>query len=257
MLFDTHVNLHAEAFADDMDDVVLRARASGVERMISICDRLENFPAIRAIVEKDTKMWCSVGVHPHYAKEYPKLGVGELVALAKWERVCGIGETGLDQHYGYSDLGDQVSRFRTHIEAAQMSGLPLIVHTREADRETGDALEAAYGEQPFGILMHCYTSGQKLAQRALDLGAFFSVSGILSFKNASDVRDVISMLPADRVVLETDCPYLAPIPMRGRRNEPSFLPHVCLALAKLWDRSVEETAQITTENALRLFGRVT
>ncbi len=255
-LFDTHVNLHAEAFADDRADVVSRARQAGVTRMISICDKLESFPAIREIVEGQDDMWCSAGVHPHYAKEYPDLAAEDLIELAQWERVCGIGETGLDQHYGYSDLDDQISSFRKHIVASQESGLPLIVHTREADTETGDVLESGYREKPFPILMHCYTSGETLARRALELGAYFSVSGILSFRNAKDVRSVIASVPQDRVVMETDCPYLAPVPMRGRRNEPSFLPHVCEALAALWEKRVEEVAEMTTRNALRLFGRV-
>ncbi len=256
MLFDTHVNLHAEAFAEDLPEVLARARAAGVERMIAISDKMENFGAIRRIVSGQQNIWCSVGAHPHYAREHLELTVDALVEAAAWERVCGIGETGLDQHYGYSDLGDQLRVFQVHIEAAQACGLPLIVHTREADEETGDALEAASASAPFPLLMHCYTSGRRLAQRAMELGAYFSVSGILSFKNAVDVRDVISGVSRDRVVLETDCPYLAPVPMRGRRNEPAFLPHVCEALARLWECSAEEAASITTGNALRLFERV-
>lgn len=256
MLFDTHVNLHAAAFAEDLDQVIARAAASGVNRMISICDRLDSFPAIRSIVEANENMWCSVGVHPHYAREYPELAAEELVEVARWERVCGIGETGLDQHYGYSDLEDQLVCFRKHIEAAQKSGLPLIVHTREADAETGDALCDGFASAAFPILMHCYTSGERLADRMIELGAYFSVSGILSFKNATEVRRVISGLPRDKVILETDCPYLAPVPMRGRRNEPAYLTHVCEALAGLWGIGVEETAEMTTANALRLFGRV-
>lgn len=255
MLFDTHVNLHADAFAEDLGDVIARAGAAGVDRMICICDRLSSFPAIRAIVEANPNMWCSVGVHPHYAREYPELSVDELVEAAGWERVCGIGETGLDQHYGYSDLDDQLACLRKHIEAAQRTGLPLIVHTREADTETGDALCEGYAQTSFPILMHCYTSGMELAKRAMELDAYFSVSGILSFKNATEVRNVIATVPKDRVILETDCPYLAPVPMRGRRNEPAYLPHVCEALANLWKMSIEETAEITTANALRLFER--
>lgn len=256
MLFDTHVNLHADQFADDLPDVISRARAAGVDRMICISDKLENFPAIRSIVETDPQIWCSVGAHPHYAKDHRNLESRTLIEQAEWEPVCGIGETGLDQHYGYSDLDDQLACFEKHIEAAQETGLPLIVHTREADAETGDALEQAAGRKSFPLLMHCYTSGETLARRAIDLDAYFSVSGILSFKNAHDVRDVIATVPRERVILETDCPYLAPVPMRGRRNEPSFLPYVRDALATLWETTPEETTRITTENALRLFGRV-
>jgi len=256
MLFDTHVNLHAEAFADDRLEVIRRAREVGVERMISICDKLENFPAIREIVESDDRMWCSVGAHPHYAKDHLSLTVEALIERAAWERVCGIGETGLDQHYGYSDLAAQIACFETHVSAAQQSGLPLIVHTREADQETGDVLERGHSAAPFPILMHCYTSGETLARRAIALDAYFSVSGILSFKKAESVREVISLVPRDRIILETDCPYLAPVPMRGRRNEPAYLVHVCEALGQLWGLDVSQVAEITTANALRLFAKV-
>ncbi len=256
MLFDTHVNLHAEAFADDLPDVIRRAREAGVERMISICDKLDSFPRIREIVEADERIWCSVGVHPHYAKDYGSLTVDAILERAAWKRVCGIGETGLDQHYGYSDLAAQIECFETHVAAAQQTGLPLIVHTREADTETGDVLERGYDAAPFPILMHCYTSGETLARRAIDLDAYFSVSGILSFKTAESVREVISIVPRDRILLETDCPYLAPVPMRGRRNEPAYLVHVSEALVQLWDVDEAEVARITTDNALRLFKRV-
>lgn len=257
MLIDTHVNLHADAFSDDLAEVIARAREAGVGRMISICDKMESFPAIAGIVEQDDQMWCSVGAHPHYAKDHLELDVGELVEAARWERVCGIGETGLDQHYGYSELRDQLRCFEVHIEAAQQTGLPLIVHTREADDETAAVLARNYRATPFPILMHCYTSGPRLAEVALGLGAYFSVSGILSFKNAKDVRAVIETLPREKVILETDCPYLAPVPMRGRRNEPAFLIHVRDALASLWREEPEIVERITSENALRLFKRIT
>ncbi|MEZ5939193.1 MAG: TatD family hydrolase [Hyphomonadaceae bacterium] len=257
MLFDTHVNLHAEQFAEDLEAVLQRARAAGVTRFVSICDRLDRYDAVRAIAEANPDIWCSVGVHPHYAKDFPDLAVRTLVDEARWPKVCGVGETGLDQHYGYSPIDDQVRSFLTHVAAARETGLPIIIHTREADDLTGDLLERESAAGAFPILMHCYTGGERLAQRARDLGAWFSVSGILSFKSAQEVRDVISILPRDRVILETDCPYLAPIPHRGRRNEPAYLPDVCAALAKLWDAPVEDVARQTTANALELFRRVT
>ena len=253
LYFDTHVNLHAEAFAEDLSDVLARAAEANVSHMLAICDKLESIPAIKAIAKEHARMWRTVGVHPHYAKDHTDLTAQHLVELAGDTDVVAIGETGLDQHYGYSDLDLQVSVFRAHIEAAQTTQLPIVIHTREADDLTGDMLEAAHQEKPFPILMHCYTGGQRLAERALALGAYFSASGILSFKNAVEVRDVISQIPTDRIVLETDCPYLAPVPMRGRRNEPAYLPHVAEAYARLMDLPVETVAETTTQNALDLF----
>ncbi len=256
MLFDTHVNLHAEQFAEDLPDVIARARAAGVTRMITICDRLDRYPALKAIADANADINCTVGVHPHYARDYESLRAETLIAEAQDTKVCGIGETGLDQHYGYSDIALQERCFVEHIVAARETQLPLVVHTREADDLTGDILEREYRRGPFPILMHCYTSGERLAMRALDLGACFSVSGILTFRNANAVRDVIGKLPPDRVILETDCPYLAPVPHRGRRNEPAFLADVCRAYAALRGMAMDEAARLTTANALALFRRV-
>lgn len=256
MLFDTHVNLHAEQFGEDLPGVIARARAAGVTRMVTICDRLDRYPAVRAIAGANDDIWCSVGVHPHYAKDYPEMKAAELVRLADDPKVVGIGETGLDQHYGYSDLDLQVRVFGEHIIAAQEAGLPIIIHTREADELTGDLLERAFADKPFRMLMHCYTGGERLAQRAAALGAFFSVSGILSFKAAGDVRQVIAGLPPERIILETDCPYLAPVPHRGRRCEPAYVKDVAKAYAELRGLTVEEIAKLTTNNALQLFQKV-
>lgn len=257
MLFETHANLHAEVFNEDLDEVLERARDAGVTRFISICDKLESFPRIREIAAGNQDIWCSVGVHPHYAKSFLDEDSLRLLELAAWSRVCGIGETGLDQHYGYSELDDQVRSFRVHIEASRETQLPLIVHTREADELTGDILEEEHAKEAFPILLHCYTGGAVLARRAIELGAYFSVSGILSFPRAQEVRNVIAQIPRDRLILETDCPYLAPAPHRGRRNEPAYLAHVCEALSRILEMSVEETAKLTTRNALALFQRVT
>lgn len=256
MLFDTHVNLHAEQFAGDLADVLVRARAAGVSRFVTICDRLDRYPAVKAIANDNADIWCSVGVHPHYAKDYWTLQAETLVEEAVEPKVCAIGETGLDQHYGYSDIQLQQRSFIEHIAAARETGLPLVVHTREADDLTGDILEREYARGPFRILMHCYTAGERLARRAMALDAYFSVSGILSFKSATDVRKVMALVPADRIILETDCPYLAPIPHRGRRNEPAFLVDVCKAYSAHSGLTFEEAAQLTTANALKLFARV-
>jgi TatD DNase family protein len=256
MLFDTHVNLHAEQFANDVPEILARARAAGVTRFVTICDRLDRYPAVREIAGANDDIWCSVGVHPHYAKDFWSLQASELVGHAKDDmKVVGIGETGLDQHYGYSELPLQERSFVEHIIASRETQLPLIVHTREADDLTGDILERETRRGAFPILMHCYTGGERLAKRALDLGAKFSVSGILSFKAAADVRGVVGAIPMDRIILETDCPYLAPVPHRGRRNEPAYLVDVCRAFAEMKGIAVQEAADITTRNALDLFRR--
>lgn len=256
MLFDTHVNLHAEQFASDLEDVLIRARTAGVSRFLSICDRLDRYPSVKAIAAAHDDIWCSVGVHPHYAKDYGDLTADTLAAETFDPKTCAIGETGLDQHYGYSDLPLQERCFVEHISASRQTQLPLVVHTREADDLTGDILEREYARGAFPVLMHCYTSGERLARRAMDLDAYFSISGILSFKTAHNVRAVMSLVPLNRIILETDCPYLAPIPHRGRRNEPAFLVDVCRAFAQSRGLTFEEAAQLTTHNALQLLKRV-
>ncbi|HEV7694368.1 MAG TPA: TatD family hydrolase [Hyphomonadaceae bacterium] len=255
MLFDTHVNLHAEQFAADLPDVLARARAAGISRFVTICDRLDKYPAVKAIADANDDITCTVGVHPHYAKDFWDLGSRALVEEARDPKVVGIGETGLDQHYGYSDIVLQERSFIEHIHAARETGLVLVVHTREADDLTGDILEREFKRGPFRILMHCYTGSARLAERALALDARFSVSGILSFKAAQDVRDVTGKVPLNRIILETDCPYLAPIPHRGRRNEPAYLVDVCRAFAEHRGMTFDEAAELTTKNAIELFRR--
>lgn len=255
-MFDTHVNLHAEAFADDLDAVLARARDAGVHRMLAICDRLDNFPAVHAIAQANPDVWCTVGVHPHHSKDFPALSSQRLVDMARDRRVVAIGETGLDHHYGYSPAEIQDNLLRRHIEAAQETGLPLVLHTREADAQMIDILKQTHARAPFTPLLHCYTGGLALAETGLSLGGYVSVSGILSFKNAHAVREVIARVPLERVIVETDCPYLAPVPHRGRRNEPAYLGDVCAALARLHGLDTETVAAITQANALRLFDKV-
>lgn len=252
-MFDTHVNLHAEVYEDDLSDVLSRARDAGVSRMLAICERLDSFPRVKAIADAHEDIWCSVGTHPHHAKDFVDTTAEDLIALAADPKVVAIGETGMDLHYGYSPKDQQEASFRRHIQAARKTQLPLIVHTREADDLTAEILEAEYEQGPFQILLHCYTGGPDLCQRGLALGAFVSVSGILSFKSAKDVRAVIKDVPMDRVILETDCPYLTPMPYRGRRNEPAYLPYVADALADLHGLSREEVGKTCEANALRLF----
>ena len=255
MLIDSHVNLHAPAFDADRDAVIARAREAGVKRMVTICDRLSNFPAVQAIAEAEPDIWCTVGVHPHEAKDHATLTREDLLDRAAARRVIGIGETGLDYHYDLSPRETQRAVFAVHIAAAQAGGLPLVVHTREADLDMAEMLESAYRAQPFKMLMHCYTSGAELARRAAALGAWFSVSGIATFRAAEEVRAVIADMPADRILVETDCPYLAPAPLRGRRNEPAYLPHVLAKLAVIRGWTLEEAEDRTTRAFFALFDR--
>ncbi|MEQ8301615.1 MAG: TatD family hydrolase [Hyphomonas sp.] len=255
-MFDTHVNLHGDAFAEDLDDVLKRARAAGVSRFLAICDRFDNFETVHAIASAHDDIWCSVGVHPHHSKDFRDITVDDLVTASERPEVVAIGESGLDFHYGYSAEDDQLDSLRKHIAASRITGLPLILHTREADDLMGDVLEDEYAKGAFQPLLHCYTGGSRLAQRGLALGAYVSVSGILSFKSASEVRDVIADVPMERIILETDCPFLAPMPMRGRRNEPAFLVHVAEALAKLKGLDIGEVKRITEANARKLFAKV-
>jgi len=256
-MFDTHVNLHADAYQEDLDEVLSRARTAGISRMLAICERLDSFPRVKEIADAHADIWCSVGTHPHHAKDFTDTQVEDLISLADDQKVVAIGETGMDLHYGYSPQDQQEASFRTHIAAARETQLPLIVHTREADDLTAAILEDEYARGSFPILLHCYTGGADLCQRGLALGAYVSVSGILSFKSAKDVRAVIKNVPLDRVILETDCPYLTPMPYRGRRNEPSYLPYVADALAALHDLSRDDIGSMCEDNALRLFQRVT
>lgn len=258
-MIDSHVNLHHEAFGEDLDAVMARAGAAGVDGMLTICDKTINIPAIASVIDTPDRgwprIWMSVGAHPHYASEHLDLTSEHLIEWAKPEKVIGIGETGLDFHYAYSTLEDQVAVFKAHIAAARTTGLPLIVHTREADQLMGDILEEEMAKGAFPILLHCYTSGMKLLYRGLALGAYVAFSGIATFKNATAVREAALAVPRNRVLIETDCPYLAPIPMRGRRNEPAFVPHVSAFLAGLYEIDAAEFSSQADANFFALFER--
>ncbi|THD54299.1 TatD family hydrolase [Phenylobacterium sp.] len=255
MLIDSHVNLHAPQFDEDREAVIDRARAAGVRLMVNICDRVSNYDKVRAVADHPD-IWATVGTHPHEAKENPDLAPQTLIAIAEDPRVVGIGECGLDFHYDLSPRDIQVRVFRAHAAAARDTGLPLVVHTREADQVMGEILEDEYAKGPFRLLMHCYTSGAELASRAAALGAWFSVSGIATFKAAEDVRAVIRDMPADRIIVETDCPYLAPVPYRGRRNEPAFVPHVLAKLAEVRAWALDEAEARTEDAFFALFDRI-
>ncbi|HEX4741704.1 MAG TPA: TatD family hydrolase [Caulobacteraceae bacterium] len=256
MLIDSHVNLHAPQFDADREAVIERARAAGLSMMVTICDKVSRFEAVHAIAMANDDIYATVGTHPHEAKEDPGLAPDTLARLADRPKVVGIGETGLDFHYDLSPRPTQVAVFRAHVEAARRTGLPLVVHTREADEVMAEILEEEWAKGPFRILMHCYTSGPELARRVAALGAYFSVSGIATFKAAEAVRAVVADMPADRIIVETDCPYLAPVPLRGRRNEPAYLPYVLAALAAIRGWSADETEARTEAAFFDLFDRI-
>ena len=256
MLIDSHVNLHAPQFAADREAVIGRARAAGVGLMVTISDKVSAYDEVRAIAEAHPDIWFTVGTHPHEAKEDPDLAADRLVALAGHPRAVGIGETGLDCHYDHSPRETQAKVFRAHIAAARASGLPLVVHAREADEAMADILEAEFAAGAFRLVMHCYTSGEALLRRTAAIGAWFSVSGIATFRAAEDVRERVRAMPADRILVETDCPYLAPVPHRGRRNEPAYVGLVLAKLAEIrgWDLA---EAEARTEAAFfALFDRI-
>lgn len=256
MLIDSHVNLHAPQFDEDRDAVIARARQAGVRLMVEISDRLATFEATHGLAMAHDDIWCTVGVHPHEARHYEDLTTARLVELAQRPRVVGIGECGLDFHYDLSPREVQAEVFRRHVAAARETGLPLVVHTREADDVMAQILTEEHARGPFRLLMHCYTSGPELARTAAELGAWFSVSGIATFKAAEEVRAVIRDMPADRIIVETDCPYLAPVPHRGRRNEPAYIGHVLEKLAEIRGWSHEDADRRTTDAFFALFDRI-
>ncbi|MDB5362173.1 MAG: TatD-related deoxyribonuclease [Rhodospirillales bacterium] len=252
-LVDSHCHLDFEDFADERGEVIARARRAGVGTLVTICTKITEFPSIRAIAETDPDIWCTVGIHPHEAASQPDTDEAALVEYVGHPKVIGVGECGLDYHYDYAPRDRQAEVFRTHARAARRAGVPMVVHTREADADTARLLtEESDGGRLAGVL-HCFTSGRELAMHGLDLGFYVSFSGIITFKSAADLREIVKAVPLDRLLVETDAPYLAPVPMRGKRNEPAFVVHTAAAIAAMKGVSAEELASITTENFHRLF----
>jgi TatD DNase family protein len=255
-IVDSHCHLDVDAFSEDVDEVVARARAAGVARMVTICMRPTQLEHSLAIAEKYDEIYSSVGIHPHLADDEPPVTSDALVELARHPKIVGIGEAGLDYHYDYGAPESQQTSFRMQIDAARKSGLPLIVHTREADDDTADILEDEYAKGPFTGVLHCFTAGRELAERAVAIGFYVSLSGIITFKSAEDIRNTVRALPADRLLVETDAPFLAPIPKRGKRNEPALVRHTFEALAALKEMDTDTFARQTNENFFRLFSKV-
>ena len=256
MLVDSHCHLDFPDFADDLAGIVARAEASGVGRMVTISTRVKKLPDLVAIAERFPNVYCSVGTHPHHADEEDGITTDELVKLAQHPKVVAFGEAGLDYFYEMGSRPAQDRGFRAHIAAARETGLPLVIHTREADEDCGKILEDEMGKGAFRAVLHCYTGGRDLAMKAIDLGLMISFTGILTFKKSQTLRDLAAELPADRIMVETDSPYLAPGKYRGKRNEPSYMVETAKVLAEVRGVSLDEIARQTTENFFRLFGKV-
>ncbi len=256
MLVDSHCHLDFPEFAPELDAVVARARAAGVGRMVSISTRVKRHPQILAIAERFPDVFCSVGTHPHHVDEEPEIDAGALIAIAQHPKVVAIGEAGLDYHYDTGPKEHQAAHFRQHIAAARETGLPLVIHTREADDDMARILKDEMRQGAFKAVLHCYTGGRDLAFAAVDLGHYVGFTGILTFKTSEPLRDLAKALPADRILVETDSPYLAPVPFRGKRCEPAFVAETAKMLAGVRGVTPAEIARQTTENFYRLFDKV-
>jgi TatD DNase family protein len=256
MLVDSHCHLDFPDFADELDAVIARARAAGIGRMVTISTRVRRQNELLAIADRFSDVFCSVGTHPHYAHEEPDVTAAELIACTRHPKVVAIGEAGLDYHYDRSPRQDQELGFRTHIEAARETGLPLVIHSRNADEDTARILEEETGQGAFPAVLHCFTGGPDLARRAIALGLFISFTGILTFKNSTALRAIAAELPPDRILVETDAPYLAPNPFRGKRNEPAYVVETAKVLAEARGVSFDDIARQTTENFFALFSKV-
>lgn len=256
MLVDSHCHLDFKDFTDDLDAIVARAEAAGVGRMVTISTRVRRQAALLAIAERFPNVFCSVGTHPHEADEEDGITSDELIELTRHPKVVALGEAGLDYFYQHGSREAQERGFRTHIAAARATGLPLVIHTREADEDCGRILEEEIAKGPFKAVLHCYTGGRELAMKAIGLGLSISFTGILTFKKSDELRALAAELPADRIMVETDSPYLAPGKHRGKRNEPAYVVEVARVLAETRGVSLAEISRQTTENFFRLFSKV-
>ncbi|MFC5990193.1 TatD family hydrolase [Limoniibacter endophyticus] len=256
MLVDSHCHLDFPDFAEERDAVIQRAVDAGVAYMVSICTRVKKFEPILAIAEQYKQVYCSVGTHPHNAEEELDITAEQLLELAKHPKVVAIGEAGLDYFYDKAPRAAQAQGLRVHIAAARRSGLPLVIHARSADEDMAAILREETEKGAFPFILHCFSSGAELARIGVEMGGYISFSGILTFKNSQDIRDIAATVPRDRLLVETDAPYLAPIPHRGGRNEPAYTAETARVLADTIGVTRDEIAQITTDNFFRLFTKV-
>ena len=252
-LIDSHCHLNYEGLVERQDEVLENARERGVAGFLNISTRQREWGDIIAVAEREPDVWASIGVHPHEADAHPDLGAAALVDAADHTRVIAIGECGLDYYYDKSDRAAQRERFEAHIEAARQTGLPLVVHTRDAEEDTAEILERAVKEKGVRGVLHCFTGSAELARKGLDLGFYVSLSGIVTFKNAADLQDIAKWLPADQMLVETDSPFLAPVPHRGQKCEPAFVADTARFVALLRDEEPEQLAEATTANFFKLF----
>jgi TatD DNase family protein len=255
MLVDSHCHLNFPDFSEDREEVIRRAQKAGVGIMQTICTKMHEFESIYAIADTHPNIYCSVGVHPHEAAKTKPVTAEELIEYTKRPKVIGLGETGLDFFYEHSPRMEQEASFRAHIEAARETGIPLIIHTRNAEEDTVRILKDEMKKGGFKGLIHCFASTQYLADFAMEIGFYISISGIITFKKSEDLRAVVKTVPVERLLVETDAPYLAPIPYRGKRNEPAFVKETNRIIAELKQIDEEECARITTENFFRLFNK--
>ncbi len=256
MLVDSHCHLDFPDFADDRDAIVARALAAGVGRMVTISTRVRRLPGLLAIAEAYDSVYCSVGTHPHNAAEELDIGADELIRLSAHPKVVAIGEAGLDYFYDYSPREAQATGLRTHIAAARTTGLPLVIHARDADDDMIALLEEESGKGAFPFILHCFSSGQRLADAGVLLGGYVSFSGILTFRKSEELRAIARTIPHDRLLVETDAPYLAPMPFRGKRNEPAYVVNTAAVLAETIGVDPAEAARLTTDNFFRLFSKM-
>lgn len=256
LVVDSHCHLDFEGVQENLPAILERAEAAGVGLMVSISSRVAKFPNLVRIAEENPNVFCTVGTHPHNAHEELDITAAQLLELARHPKVVGIGEVGLDYHYDFSPREAQEANFFVHIQAARQAGLPLVIHSREAEADTIAILEEEMARGPFVPLLHCFTSGRELAEAAVAMGGYVSFSGILTYKTAEDLRATAAALPMDRLIVETDAPYLAPVPYRGMQNEPAYVVKTLETLAKVKGVSPEDMARITNDNFFRLFSKV-
>ncbi len=256
MLVDSHCHLDFPDFAEELDDVIARAESAGLGRMVTICTRVRKFDQVLAVAERFENVFCSVGTHPHNAHEELDITAEEIIKLSQHEKVVAIGEAGLDYFYQKDHAIAQAQGLRNHISAARQTQLPLVIHSRDADEDMISILQEETEQGAFPFVLHCFSSGRALAEAGIKLGGYVSLSGILTFKNSQEIRDIAADVPMDRLLVETDAPYLAPMPYRGKRNEPSYVVETAKVLAETKGVSVDEIWQATTDNFFRLFNKV-
>ena len=255
MFVDSHCHLDFDLFEKDREECIARAQKAGIQTMLTISTHITRFPEILKLTNSSDYLYCTIGVHPHQVRDEPKIDCDQISKFANNPKVIGIGETGLDYFYENSPRKEQKDSFLQHIAASRMTGLPLIVHSRDADEDMEKILEDEMKKKAFPCVLHCFSSSERLARCALSLGVYISISGIVTFKNATELRKIVKNIPLDRLLIETDSPFLAPVPYRGKRNEPSYIIYTAKKVAELKDISINELEKVTTNNFFCLFSK--